>query len=388
MNVDLNKIQLKDLLSELIQTPSVNPDGDPGTCSENTGEKKMAMKVGEIFESIGAEVYYDEVEPDRPNVIAKFPASDNKPQILLAPHLDTVGVGGMTIEPFGGIQKDGKIYGRGASDTKGTMAAMIWALNRIGKKKIKDLGIGVTFVGFMGEETGQPGSNHFAKKYHREYDFAVVGEPTNNNIVSRHKGTLWITLECKGKPAHGSTPEKGENAISKMATLVNWLDKDFRTLLKSKEYQNELLGFPTLNIGRISGGTRTNIVADQCAIEIDFRLTPELSTTQAYKKLEELLDKNGFTDVVMITKLTCEPLHTPDSNEYIQKLISLDSRPEIVGAPWFCDAAVLSSMGGIPSVAAGPGSIDQAHTHDEWICEKDLESGADFYEDFLLSASS
>ena len=388
MNVDLNKIQLKDLLSELIQTPSVNPDGDPGTCSKNTGEKKMAMKVGEIFESIGAEVYYDEVEPDRPNVIAKFPASDNKPQILLAPHLDTVGVGGMTIEPFGGIQKDGKIYGRGASDTKGTMAAMIWALNRIGKKKIKDLGIGVTFVGFMGEETGQPGSNHFAKKYHREYDFAVVGEPTNNNIVSRHKGTLWITLECKGKPAHGSTPEKGENAISKMATLVNWLDKDFRTLLKSKEYQNELLGFPTLNIGRISGGTRTNIVADQCAIEIDFRLTPELSTTQAYKKLKELLDKNGFTDVVMITKLTCEPLYTPDSNEYIQKLISLDSRPEIVGAPWFCDAAVLSSMGGIPSVAAGPGSIDQAHTHDEWICEKDLESGADFYEDFLLSASS
>ena len=164
MNVDLNKIQLKDLLSELIQTPSVNPDGDPGTCSENTGEKKMAMKVGGIFENIGAEVYYDEVEPDRPNVIAKFPGSDNKPQILLAPHLDTVGVGGMTIEPFGGIQKDGKIYGRGASDTKGTMAAMIWALNRIGKEKIKDLGIGVTFVGFMGEETGQPGSNHFAKK--------------------------------------------------------------------------------------------------------------------------------------------------------------------------------------------------------------------------------
>ena len=112
---------------------------------------------------------------------------------------------------------------------------MIWALHRIGKEKIKDLGIGVTFVGFMGEETGQPGSHHFAKKYYSEYDFAVVGEPTNNNIVCRHKGTLWITLECKGKPAHGSTPERGENAISKMANLVNWLDKDFRRLLKSKE---------------------------------------------------------------------------------------------------------------------------------------------------------
>ena len=106
---------------------------------------------------------------------------------------------------------------------------------------------------------------------------------------------------------------------------------------------------------------------------------PELSTTQAYKKLEGLLDKNGFTDVVMMTKLTCEPLHTPDSNEFIQTLINIDSRPKIVGAPWFCDAAVLASQGGIPSVAAGPGSIEQAHTQDEWISEKDLELGADFY---------
>ena len=107
MNYELNKGGLKDLLSELIRIPSVNPDGDPGTDTENTGEKNMALGVGHILASIGAEVSYDEVEKDRPNIIAKFSSNKNRPQILLAPHLDTVGVGGMTIDPFGGIQKDG-----------------------------------------------------------------------------------------------------------------------------------------------------------------------------------------------------------------------------------------------------------------------------------------
>ena len=125
MNYDLREYELKDFLSELIKIPSVNPDGDPGTALENTGEKKIAIALGEVLQNIGAKVQYDEVERDRPNIIAKFPGSENKPQILLAPHLDTVGVGGMSIDPFGGTQEGGKIYGHGASDTKGTAAAMI-----------------------------------------------------------------------------------------------------------------------------------------------------------------------------------------------------------------------------------------------------------------------
>ena len=388
MNYELNKGGLKDLLSELIRIPSVNPDGDPGTDTENTGEKNMALGVGHILASIGAEVSYDEVEKDRPNIIAKFSSNKNRPQILLAPHLDTVGVGGMTIDPFGGIQKDGKIYGRGASDTKGTMAAMIWALYRLGKERISNLNVGVTFVGFMGEETGQPGSRHFARKYNSEYDFAVVGEPTNNDIVCRHKGTLWLKLECKGKPAHGSTPEKGENAIHRMASLVNILDLKFRNFLSSEKYNNELLGYPTINIGTINGGTRTNIVADRCTIEVDLRLTPELSTQEAYESLNELLTKHGFPEIEIVTKLSCEPLHTPHNDPYVQTLTTLAGKPEIIGAPWFCDAAVLASEGNIPSVAAGPGSIEQAHTADEWIKEKDLQAGADFYQDFLMKVGS
>ena len=388
MKYDLKAYELKDFLSELIKIPSVNPDGDPGTTVNNTGEKKLALALGKVLQNLGADVKYDEVENDRPNVIAKFPGFENKPQVLLAPHLDTVGVGGMSIDPFGGIQKNGKIYGRGASDTKGTVAAMIWALHRLGLQKIKDLDVGVTFVGFMGEETGQPGSRHFAKRYHGQYDFALVGEPTGNNIVCRHKGPLWLSIEAIGKAAHGSTPERGENAISKMSELVKLLDTKFRKDLSDKIFHNKYLGYPTINIGTIRGGTRTNIVPEHCKIEIDLRLTPELKTTNAIQKIELFCEQNGFSDMKISKKLSCEPLNTPDINPFVKILKSLPNKPKIIGAPWFCDAAVLSSEGNIPAVAGGPGHIDQAHTADEWIKEIDLESGADFYQDFLLAARS
>ncbi len=153
-----------DLLAALVRIPSVNPEGDPGTAAENCGEQRVAEFVGNYLQELGAAVRYEEVEPGRPNVIAAFPGGDGKPAVLLGPHLDTVGVGGMSIAPFGGERRDGRIYGRGACDTKGTMAAMLWALRGLGTERIAALDIGVTFVGFMGEETGQPGSRHFAKK--------------------------------------------------------------------------------------------------------------------------------------------------------------------------------------------------------------------------------
>ena len=123
-----------DLLTGLIRIPSVNPEGDPGTGHENTGEEKIARAVGSFLEDLGAKVRFDEVEPGRPNVVATFPGGADKPAVLLGPHLDTVGVGAMSIDPFGGVREGGRIYGRGACDTKGTMAAMLWALKELGPK--------------------------------------------------------------------------------------------------------------------------------------------------------------------------------------------------------------------------------------------------------------
>ena len=119
---------LVSLLQQLIRIPSVNPDNAPGT--ELTGEETLAIFLSTWLESIGAKLTLEEIKPGRPNLIARFAPRDGRPRILLGPHLDTVGVGGMTIDPFGGEIRDGKVWGRGASDTKGPMAAMLWALHQ------------------------------------------------------------------------------------------------------------------------------------------------------------------------------------------------------------------------------------------------------------------
>ncbi|MBC8125727.1 MAG: M20/M25/M40 family metallo-hydrolase, partial [Gloeobacteraceae cyanobacterium ES-bin-144] len=201
------------LLQQLVRIPSVNPDNAPGT--QHTGEETLAIFLSGWLESIGAEVCLEEIQPGRPNLIARFAPLDGRPRILLGPHLDTVGVAGMTINPFGGEIRDGRIWGRGASDTKGPMAAMLWALHE-NSGALADSPIAIDFVAFMGEESGQHGSKDFAKRHSADYVFALVGEPTSMDIVHVSKGSLWATLRATGKAAHSSMPECGENAILKL----------------------------------------------------------------------------------------------------------------------------------------------------------------------------
>ncbi|MFT4550340.1 MAG: acetylornithine deacetylase/succinyl-diaminopimelate desuccinylase family protein [Verrucomicrobiales bacterium] len=370
------------LLQALVRIPSVNPDGETGT--DQVGEQAIAEFVGEFLRSIGATVRLEEVLPGRPNVIGSFPTTGdpNKPKILLAPHLDTVGVGGMTVDPFGAEIRDGKLYGRGACDTKGTMAAMLWALKEHGADAIARLGAEVTFVAFCGEETAQPGSHHFAKKHAAAYDFAVIGEPTDCDIVHKHKGTVWATLLSRGSAAHGSKPELGENAIMKLITVLQALDGDFRERIRSEEYADPVLGTPTINIGMVRGGTRPNIVPDECCATIDLRVTPALAAADPARILREFVAEASGGQVEVEIDLQTNALDTDAANPFIQKLTALPGSPKCVGASWFCDAAVLADAG-IPGVAAGPGSIDQAHTRDEWIELSALHTGVTFYQDFL-----
>jgi succinyl-diaminopimelate desuccinylase len=369
------------LLRRLIAIPSVNPDGDPGAGSDGTGELDCAEFVGGLLGDLGADVWYDEVLPNRPNVIGRFPTNGKgKPRILLAPHTDTVGVNGMIVDPFGGEIRDGKIYGRGACDTKGTMAAMLWALKSLGADGIANLDVEVAFTGLMGEETGQPGSRDFAEKYGSEYDFALIGEPTMCDIVYKHKGTLWTTLSTRGKAVHGSTPELGENAVAKMAKIITALDTDFREQLANPDFSDPVLGNSTVNLGICRGGSRPNIVPDSCILTVDMRVTPKVHASGSFAMLERFLQP---FDVESKPTLACSPLNTDAAHPMVQRLQALPNAPKLVGAPWFCDAAILSE-GGIPAVAGGPGSIAQAHTIDEWIAIGALEAGVEFYRDFLI----
>lgn len=375
-----------ELLQYLIQTPSVNPDGDPGT--DQIGESAMADAVGEWLDDCGAEsVIYENVEPERPNVIGRFyrrGGAKTKPRVLFAPHLDTVSVGGMTIPPFGGEVRDGRVWGRGACDTKGTMAAMLWAIREEQEAILAgEIGADIAFVGLMGEETGQPGSKHFGAHYGSEFDFGLVGEPTENHIVHCHKGCFWAQLTTTGKASHGASPHLGENAITKMMPIIQAVDTEFREILAG--YTHPVLEKSTVNIGQIRGGVKTNIVPEKCTVSLDLRETPALvADGGARAVLRRFLDEKGWTEDYVTVSEAPKPvaLDTSPDNPFVQKLLNATPGTKLVGAPWFCDAVWLAA-GGIPSVAAGPGSIDQAHTKDEWISIKQLEAGVTFYRNFL-----
>lgn len=369
------------LLQELIRVPSVNPDS-AAVDEETAGEKKCAELVGEFLNELGAKVTFETVLPDRPNVIGRLPGDDGgKSAILFAPHLDTVSARGMTIDPFAATVSEGKIWGRGASDTKGTMAAMLWALHEM-RDQISSLPVAVAFVGLMGEETGQPGSKHFAKNHRGEFEFAVIGEPTSLQIVHAHKGFGWHLLKTEGISCHGSTPEKGVNAIRKMLpavqALLTYLQEQF------PKYTDPYLGQPTVNLGTMHGGSSRNVVPSSCEVTLDIRETPALYAAGGSGKLiRDFLAQSEWADQVAVeTEATGKPLLTPPETDGVRRLQSIGAA--LTTAPWYCDAGRLAE-GNIPAVAVGPGSIAQAHTKDEFLSVQDLEAGCHFYRRFLES---
>jgi len=356
-----------DLLCDLVRIPSVNPDGDPGT--DRVGERACAEFIADFLRDLGAEVTLDEVFPGRPNVVGRFPAPGQKPRLLFAPHTDTVSVVGMTIDPFGGEVRDGKIWGRGASDTKGPMAAMLFALREC-RDILPSLSHEIWFAGLMGEETGQHGSKALAAR--EKFDLAIVGEPTKLEIVHTHKGSTWMTFRTRGRAFHASAPDKGDNAIGKMLAVLTALQADFSAAFATM--RDPVLGSPTFNIGTISGGSKINIVPDFCEARVDVRTIPG-------QDLAPLLDAlRGRFPGLEIDVQQSLPLHT-DINHPVIKILESCGAPR-AGAPWFCDAAWFSAAG-TPAVALGPGSIAQAHTCDEWMAVADLEDGVTFFKKFL-----
>ncbi|HEY5791950.1 MAG TPA: M20 family metallopeptidase [Chthoniobacterales bacterium] len=359
-----------ELAQALIRIPSVNPDGE--TDGSETGEKACAEFVAAFCESFGGEAALPEVLPGRPNVVVRFPsAAPRKSRILFAPHTDTVSVAGMTVAPFAAELREGKIWGRGASDTKGPMAAMLWALHE-SRELLAELPHEIWFAGLMGEEAGLHGSKALAAE--TAFDFVIVGEPTGLRTVNCHKGQVRLTLATAGKACHASQPERGENAIYKMLDLAACVRDEIAPELERQTHP--LLGHSTISLGTIRGGSKVNIVPDQCRAQVDIRLVPGFSADAAIRRLREVCP-----DVQIDASLSA-PLQTSENHPLVQKLV--EAGAPCTGAPWFCDAAAFAEKG-VPAVAIGPGSIEQAHTADEWIAVSDLEAGVDFFRRFLRS---
>lgn len=371
------------LLQDLVSICSVNPDGEPGVPRERANEAQIAQYLVTYFKSIGLDTKLQTVYPQRPNVIGSTKSTRGKlPRIILCPHIDTVSVGGMSIDPFDPKIKAGKLYGRGSSDTKGPLAAMLWALTEVLRKNPADLKYEVIFAAVMGEEAGNDGIRHLMKSGIKA-DFAIAGEPTDMNPVYTHKGALWAKLTAHGKAVHSSQPQNGKNAIYQMARAVTYFEQElFPQLQKIK---NKTLSAPTCSVGTITGGSKVNIVPDIAEAWVDFRLVPEQNARKLVAQITNDFKKRKI-DVTLDPARLCAPLYTDPDNAHIKRLGTVSKKiagkGKLVGAPWFCDAAICSEYG-VPAVAWGPGSVNQAHTKDEFIEVKELEMGVKVFKAFL-----
>ena len=204
-------------------------------------------------------------------------------------------------------------------------------------------------------------------------DLAIVGEPTKLQVVTAHKGSLWLQLETRGRAAHGATPQLGKNAVHEMARIVDVLETDYAAQLRRRKHK--LLGTATVNVGTICGGTQPNIVPDGCTISIDRRTLPGETEAGVRREIAALLQAKKLAAKISSAKRTpASSLETNPKLPLVRQFLRCAKQAKPAGVDYFCDAAVLSA-GGIPSVVFGPGDIAQAHTADEWISLAELERG-------------
>ncbi|MBV9126884.1 MAG: M20 family metallopeptidase [Verrucomicrobia bacterium] len=364
----------------LVRIPSVNPAGDPGTDLANTGEGRLAEFLADRLAPLGAqEVTLTEVLPGRPNLLARFPSDrPGKPRLLFAPHTDTVSVAGMTIDPFAAEARDGKIHGRGACDTKGTIAAMLGAFAEL-RDTLPRLSHEIWFAGLMGEEAGNEGAHALAASGFRA-DFALVGEPTGCDIVHAHKGVAWLALTTRGRAAHGAYPERGVSAIYQMADVLRYVRDELAAEFAAAP--DPVLGPASANVGLVRGGSKINIVPEHCTAELDLRTIPAQRRPDFIKEITARL-RRACPDLAVELIRASPPLSTPADHPLVRALQTAGGK--LVGAAYFTDGSVLADEANIPSVAAGPGDIAQAHTADEYIEADELPRGVEFYKRFLTA---
>ena len=364
----IDKEDAVSFLQSLVRVNSVNPPGS---------EKVVAEIIEKRLADSGLSVEVDSIEEERANLLVSLPVnegdvSDQDKVLVYSGHFDTVpaGTSNWNHDPFGGERVENRIYGRGTTDMKGGVAAMVLALEYLHRSDTELEGV-LRFVGTAGEEVNGLGAKQVIDKGQLDDATAmVVGEPSSNEAYIAHKGTLWLEISTYGKSAHGSMPEQGISAIDAMRGFLNELSEHSFT------YEvHPMLGPPTVNVGTIRGGTATNVVADRCTITLDVRTVPGQEHDQIIGNLERLLkkvcDPIGSSHELQVVNEKA-PVSTPKDNSFIQ--LSLEAAYEhfgksltVQGANYYTDASVYSPNLQIPVLVYGPGNPEMAHQPDEWI---------------------
>jgi acetylornithine deacetylase len=355
------------LLRDLVRLPSVNPMGRPLQSSE-VYEHRVTAYLEDFFRGLGVPCERQSIAPQRDNLIARFESPGAQPTVIFEAHQDTVPTDNMTIEPFAAHIENGRLYGRGACDIKGGMAAMLAAFARVAREK-PARARNLIMACSVDEEHTFLGVQEMVRRGLRA-DMAVVAEPTDLRVVNAHKGLCRWKVTTAGRSCHSSTPELGVNAVYRMGRLLSVIERYAADLRASRS--DALLGPPTLSVGRIEGGTSVNTVPDRCLIEVDRRLIPGEAAEAARREFIEFL-KRDLADV----PFDCSPIWincpalSPDHNSELmtslgQSIDAVTGSHEVIAVPYGTDASTLA-LGGIPSVVFGPGDIARAHTCDEWV---------------------
>ena len=367
------------LLRDLIALPSVNnaflPPGDP-----HAGEELVADYLKNRARKAGLEIETQATNSGRDNLIVRLkPLGQATHRIILAPHMDTVG--GDLDKIFRPTKKGDRLHGRGACDTKGSVAVMFHAMEHLAQRH-RPTNTEIVFIGFVDEECNQTGSRAFSK-LKLKANLALVGEPTRCRVVAAHKGDLWLRLSTRGKAAHGARPELGRNAVHTMAKCIDSIETEYAQNLEKKRHP--VLGPPTINTGIVRGGSQPNIVPDVCEADLDRRTLPGESFTKISREIGEVLKKRGLkARLTNVKGYTCPAMETDPTLPMVQQLMRTVRQTKPLGVDYYCDAANIATTG-VPAIVWGPGDIAQAHTADEWISIRQLERGMDVLTRFLLS---
>ena len=311
------------LLAELIVLPSVNPAFLPAG-HPHAGEGRLAEFLAAVAAGAGLEVEFQKVFPQRANLLARLrPVGKIRRTILLAPHLDTVNVANE--KQFAPTRRNGRLYGRGACDTKGSVAMFVSALCDLAKSNARPRETEIVFVGLIDEEQGQAGSRALVRRGFRA-DLAIVGEPTRLKLITAHKGSLWLRLETRGTAAHGATPQFGRNAVHAMSRVVDVLETDYAERLRHR--QHPLLGHATVSVGTIAGGSQPNIVPDHCVIGVDRRTLPGETERGVCRELTALLKTRGLdAKVSSVRQAPCPPLETDAEQPLVRQFLRSHGQP-------------------------------------------------------------
>ena len=362
------------LTARLVEIESINPDVVAG----GSGERAVAAFVAEWSERAGLDTSLDEPAPRRPNVVAVARGTGGGRSLMLNAHMDTVGVSGMT-DPFTPRLDGGRLYGRGAYDMKGSLAACMLAVAGAARRRLRG---DVVLTAVSDEEFASVGTEAVAASM--SADAAIVTEPTEMNVAIAHRGFVHLEVETRGRAAHGSRPELGIDAIAKMGRVLVGVEQLDARLRANPGHR--YLGSGSVHASLIEGGQEYSSYPARCVLQAERRTLPGETVEQIERELGEIVERAGADDPAFTADARVLASRNPFEVEEAEPVVQLLRRhaavvrgiePELVGVPFWADSALLADAG-IPTVLFGP-SGEGAHAEVEWVDVADLESCVEIY---------